>query len=507
MANRTCSRGGEPCYSARKGSQLNPPLTSPLSHVARLALLCSPILMSPVLPAAAQSTSWNATNFEVLPIDPWASVGNPPPDSKSSFLPINQLRAQITVSPMTGTLAAALFQRAAEAEGALKDAGNIYASIGLKEPFFGPFFPRNQPNTRLAFMYNFFQGQQETHKQALSICLPLVIRTKVFQENWIAIDLSLQGKNNRFVYPIHELFHAIQAQYPFQKGRCKIVGWIDEGTADAAAYFLLERRLAEKDFPSSLGFYGLRPYDIPLYLDIAWYRKSVKKRFGIVENSDADTAFSEHTNSFWRYLMDRYDVSPNDKYNPKRLLARAERFMKHAPQGNWLDWVASRVLDKPFIWGPSFPLVYGQFLAEFAAWPGSKYKDFPVKKWLNLGFGGCEKRTLSPNNKSAKITLKPEPDQGEKFSLYPLAERCIQDTVKGFKGKRVMLDLEAEVKQITGKDINNNDTVVKTAEEVADQLVLGFAREERKGTLVENCYSLTRKKPNDQLPCAYKGGR
>ncbi len=490
-------------------------MASLFSRVTLLVILNGLFFMCLAFPVGAE---WTAPYFVVYPKDPWQSVA----------AANNGVIKENSSLPDLKFLAAGSTPKSNAAGKALNQAAAIYAQEGFMEPTFSP---KLKNDTRGVFMYTYPGTAGNPKKETDGEYFPAACDKNEaetylrFAQAWLMLDQK--HTTNLTVLAAHELFHAIQFQYPFHffigKLRCNSAGWIDEGTADAAGNFLLERQLGPageggnggkkgKQFPKNPGFYGIRPYDVPLYKDLAaWDHATITSRFSLKPDDDFDDLVGYWTSSFWRYLMDRFGTS-TEKLDPKRLKMLATLMSAEAPgdtdnQNSWLDWTANRISS---IWPKTdFSYVYAQFLGEFAAWPGSKYPQDRLNDLLNGGFGKCEKVTLTRGKKSAKPPIQLDPRTNMDFALYPVSGRCIQVTVKGFKGKRVQLEIEAEVKPIERVNINGISEIVTPAKELADQLRLSFAREEdgkaNQGELIENCYQIARKKPNKQFPCAFKG--
>ncbi len=469
------------CDRPQRDQQLSPPKVFSFQALARIVLLCILFLMSLPLHVTAD---WTAPYFIVQPMDPWESImkaNNDKLPANLSFMPLSNFLARQT-------------QKSKAASTYLHEVGKIYADIGLKEPNFGP-MPMS--NTRFVYMFNFPGSLTSDSKDAFATYLSAHC-DPIFKTSWMALNTNTSGIY-QYKTIAHELFHPIQEQYPFSKGHCKGDQWIFEGTADAAGFFLMEKKMKEEKGLSlpkkDYKFYGVRPYDVPLNEASAWHQTYVKTRVGL-ELKDAEAVkswFGYRTSSFWRFLMDRYGpISKKDSFEIDRLLALSEGFMKRvAPVGgvDWLPWVAKGVEDN---WGV-FQHVYGEFLAEFAAWPGGKYptNKLSTNFLLEKGFGGCEPVVLSYGNKSTiPIMLKPRTGSGK--ALYPIAGRCIQVTINNVPiGAKLKLELEAHA----------------SSSDIAEQLVLGFAREEHGKTLVDNCYSHARKDKNKAtaFPCLFYG--
>ena len=474
-----------------------------------MVLLCSLVFMSLTLPVLAQSTSWTASNFEVFFIDPWVVVPKqnngayPAPAPVPTF---KEIKDYIEKLGAIGSQVGLMEGMASITKGHLKEAGNIYEGIGLPEPIFGPI----KGSTRGVFLFPFpgLNLPTSTADGIASFIPGQPCNSSLFKDNWIALNANTNLTNRLLQYKsiAHELFHAIQHQSLFKKGLCSVEKWIHEGTADAAGFFLMEKKSREDNLsiPATLKnekFYGIRPYDVPLDEDTSWNIPEVKARFGQkiqgYNTLEINSYFGYRTSSFWRYLMDRYDLTMQ-AYDPRRLLALSTSVLNRPYTSNtlWLDWVAEGVEDN---FG-AFQHAYGEFLAEFAAWPGSKYKQLSFNDVELKGFGGCEPVVLSYANQSTKeIILKPH--TGSNFAFYPISGRCIQVTVNDVKGKKVKLQLEAHA----------------SSSDIAEQLVLGFAREEheergrnqaspyRNTVLEDDCYSYARTKPKDIFPCLFYG--
>ena len=466
-----------------------------------LTFCCLLVFLSLASPVAAQ---WTAPNFEVIPVDPFeklaaANNGKIPKDSKIPRLDLLVPQGSVANPAIT------------EATVTLTESGALYAKGHLNEPSFGPMV---SPTTRGIFIFTFpgSIGDPDT-KDALGFFLPATCQT-AFQESWMAVNTNSSGIE-QYQTLAHELFHAIQWQYPFQQERCgdQVIDWIDEGTADAAGIFLAEKKMKKDGLPfpeeDNSKFYGIRPYDVPLYHDESWNTPEVKERFEtkikVYKEEKIYEYFGYRTSSFWRFLMDRYGkISTRHSFEIARLQALSEAFMERKGlTGNnivaeeWAGWVAAGVEVK---FG-KFQHAYGEFLSEFAAWSGSKYSKLTADSLLKKSFGGCEKVSLSYTNKNtASFTLTPH--KGLMKALYPLAGRCIQVTVENIKkGHALKLMLEVDAK----------------SSHIADQLVLGFAREEHEVAganqqgpykhiiLDHDCYSHARKYRNRVFPCLFYG--
>ena len=456
--------------------------------------------MSLGFPVGAQ---WIANDFFVASTDPWTST-TLTINGKKQFPNLDW--AQLRKNQTTQALAAQDY---------LINIGLLYEQGELLEPNFGP---KVNTTTRAAFMFPFpgTAGLTDAVGQYLSASCD---QSQRFKEDWLAID-DLPPNNDLYHVVAHELFHGIQAQYPFARTasgakNCYMKRWVDEGMADAAGFFLLERKLSGGVPKNDPDFYGMRPYDIPLYEHPAWEEAPFLKRFGFPNTkdgkSDANENFSYRTSSFWRFLMDRWG-NYLDEYDLGRFDALSYPFMKRTgPEKNpptsypahkrWMKWVVEGTNK---YWAYNFFHMYPEFLTEFAAWPGTKYPNQKPDTWLKDAFGGCDHPTrksakpkpviLSSKNTSDTIRLEPVIDgiMGiQPKALYPLAGRCIQVTVKPKKEIPFKLEITVETKK----------------PEEADQLVLGFAREEQGNKPPhDDCYTHARREgyaKHDSISCLY----
>ncbi len=487
------STEGKSCHRPLQDRRLKHLIASLFSRVALLGLLNGLFFMSLAFPVAAE---WNAPYFQIFPIDPWKAGGKPAAGSNTSFPNEKQLNAQMAGIPLPSAIVPVTIF--------LNDIGAIYSRIGLLEPTtFGPKVDLDS-SIRGVFMYEFTGTAQEANTTDIGIYVTACDDELRYKQPWMAINADLGSRfSDAKIYQAiaHELFHPIQARYPYDNCK-KIPSWVEEGMADAAGNFLVELELGGdiEVIANDLTFYGLRPYDVPLYnLDVgtAWTNGAIKDRFKKVGHAIKPRTIGYLTSSFWRFLMDRYGNLPATDINRLKAL---DYFMNRSTtattQLDWLNWVASGTENKKTL--GEFSHLYAEFLAEFAAWPGEKYRDFNPSLWLDIGFGDCEKVTLSYNGKNTKpITITKQ--DGAKFALYPVAGRCIQVTVNDLKPGDVLhlqLEFQAETNFI------------------ANQLVLGFAREEhqevkskkvKKTKLVDNCYALTHKIPKKAFPCLFYG--
>ncbi|MGB5341354.1 MAG: hypothetical protein WBP67_04625 [Thermoanaerobaculia bacterium] len=458
----------------------------------RIAWTCGWLALGASLAAHGQ---WDYPYYIVQPKDPWALAKKKHLDAcaAENKTPCPPFKLTVGASlPPVKYLASTGTPLTAKAGAFLTEIADVYAGEGMWEPNIRPEVPTDAEGTRWAFMFK-LPGAANDSSNSRGEYSEGVCNDPPVKDSWLALNEGvIWDEDKLFNTAAHELFHAVQFRYPaFEvppgKIRCRDVGfeWFVEGTADGVGSFMSERR----GFRPTTGLaLGLRPYDASLHYENSWFDDGVIARvlevFGVnpidcdsVQAPDTPEKCLERvedqarkqmgymTSSFWRFLMDRYSelLEPDD---PERLRAISMVFLEEpgvAPAAG-LDWVAEHAL----FWGP-FQHVYAEFVTEFASWPVKKYKYEDkvdnFTKWLDRAFGGCQQVELTKDDPSEMRSLI--------WPLHPVSAQCIQVTLKGFQGKRIMLDAVAEAA--------NDD--------LADQLVLGIAREERGGNEEFDCYS------------------
>ncbi len=368
-------------------------------------------------------------------------------------------------------------------------AARIYSLGGLIEPILNPAAPIAEER-HVFLIYPMTNALDGTPAALVGEYYSTCINEK-FGLSFFGVN-SLSSTSLKADAVPHELFHAVQAMYPWHQDvrtRCaRIPEWLIEGTADAASYFAIESTTHNKgiDRTGHMSFLGLRRYDLPLFRHPAWQTCTD----GMCKGQDAwenPSPIGYLTSSFWRFLMERISGIRSPDYNAKALEVLG-RYMHGKPPADqysdeeWLDWMAAHTAE---MLGP-FHSVYAEFVTEFASWPGSKYQ-IDKQQWLKDGFKGCATATLTPDHRSEKIKFT---STEQAFGgLYPVAARCIQITLEGFNSGNIQLAGEA---------------IMKTAEQ-ADQLMLGLASEEVEGAAPINCYDLAKGKPRGELSCLHFG--
>lgn len=236
--------------------------------------------------------------------------------------------------------------------------------------------------------------------------------------------------------PAHELFHAIQEGYPFSPGRneqgtCPHK-WINEGTANAAAFGVLEARGVldfERHGPRARYFMGLRPYYIPLHGTLPGKGNEVQAQYG--------------SSSFWRFLYERS--------RPRQWTYLETLFQVPIREGgarkDSLLWVEEGL--ERLEW-PPLHVVYPAFLADYALWGRERFGNRGyASDWLGESFGGCYELTLEPSapSRTVDLNMRARPNRSTDTSvghdLLPMSGRCLRVRTAGF-GRAVEIDVLAE---------------------------------------------------------------
>lgn len=204
----------------------------------------------------------------------------------------------------------------------------------------------------------------------------------------------------------HELFHAIQSNYPLFKNNCALGDWITEGTAEFMGIEMARRLRGIKDENPRVRMGG-RTYSNAL-------------RVGRVHPGHERRNSAYWTSSLWRYIGEHIAAArgggraqakatnPRDPFNPElRYLNKLfNRNLAEKPSENSeLDWLDNGLKD---IIGINLGRIYPNFITTFASYvPERAGADKPeyVDWWQRWLFGGCPQVSLSPAKLEASIPL------------------------------------------------------------------------------------------------------
>lgn len=253
------------------------------------------------------------------------------------------------------------------------------------------------------------------------------------EKRYIRLDLSRIYSGNS-IAPItydniaHEMFHAIQRNYPLFKkdteDRCKLGDWISEATAEAVgadmARVLKNVKLNEIKI-------GPRDYSKPLY----------------VQHAIGATKFRAYwTASIWRYIGEyvsngqkfppvKQNKHPDYRYLQKFFMATIDRYTQEAE----LDWLDLN-LDAQF--GANLNNIYPNFITAFAQYVPERV-GHTQKKYHNEVFGKCDQVTLSES-----VTFVDTPRR--KFGK--VSARCIEVIYTG-SAPQIAIEVSLETDQKT----------------------------------------------------------
>ena len=251
----------------------------------------------------------------------------------------------------------------------------------------------------------------------------------------------------------HELVHVVQNAQSFvrQSDNCLVPGWLAEGTADAIANHLTQKRFNyTPDIATGIGknMHSLRPYN----KNLAWKNNSALPDY--------------RTSSFWRYLAERY--YDNDYSYLARYFATPDDL---SGSDDWFAWLDKLLETDPEGPQKSLYLIYPDFMADYANWGTDKFSYIGEANWVKTAFDGCHTVTLSPQ----------QPKQGLNLDLEPLSAQCIKVHVDGLNPGEV-----ASVKTMAFEDdITKMDNLHLSAAYMKEKVV-SFG-----GAL--NCYKEGRK--------------
>ena len=180
----------------------------------------------------------------------------------------------------------------------------------------------------------------------------------------------------------HELMHVVQNAQAFRNNpstdNCRgMASWVTEGTASAVGWALAAKRFGEPPLSlrAAYHYYGLRYYNLPL-----------NRTFNSVRNP------GYRSSSLWRFIVERYGQG-----NYGLLREFFDRPDTLAGEDDWIRWLDQSLRGIQAISKPMH-LVYPEFLTEFAAWGGARFRRVKESRWLSEGFGGCRKVTLEPGS-------------------------------------------------------------------------------------------------------------
>ena len=238
-----------------------------------------------------------------------------------------------------------------------------------------------------------------------------------------------KGQNadlSRYHYELlaHELFHAIQLNYPgFQEFDCSWGGWLFEGTAEAVGHHVAEvltgKRVSKDDYWDHL---FQRPYDLQLHVE-----RDFKLFRSVADPNEYATA------SFWWWLAEQYKAG--DRLAPIKdpgVKGRDFRYLHEffkikaedaddtlffddptdAEIMTWLD-VALRMH-----FTSTLPRAYADFVTSYADYIPDRVKSpaASAASWRKGVFGGCAQATLSRTSPVDHVSLR----------FNPVAARCVE---------------------------------------------------------------------------------
>lgn len=219
----------------------------------------------------------------------------------------------------------------------------------------------------------------------------------------------------------HELFHAIQANYPDStsaSSKSTSTKWVGEGLSDALGLWAVTgldgfdpaKRFkgGQREFGKAL---GLRPWDMPLELSEftatpLWYEKTAKSLYGI---GDKRTLAAYQTSAFWQFVF----AGPR---KPEHHWRGLHQMLSNPPSSSgdanrallrWTDaGIRSYVAAHPN--GLSHAL--SAFIPYLVEYPDqvveSRSGIFRHPDWLSTIFSnGCPRHVISAENTVAPITL------------------------------------------------------------------------------------------------------
>lgn len=191
-----------------------------------------------------------------------------------------------------------------------------------------------------------------------------------FGVSYFSLNSNLP-KAHRSDIVMHEVFHGVQAMYPWHKvigTKCPYIpNWIVEGTVYGSTGVV--------DRSSDPAFHGLRRYDLPLFHascmgnlhqgDLQSREQASRQRVVAPPN-----LLGCYTSSFWRFLMERISGVRSPNYDAKALEVLGRYMLgkpptKRTSDQQWLDWGAAHTTAML----SHFHYIYAEFVTEFASWP------------------------------------------------------------------------------------------------------------------------------------------
>ena len=427
--------------------------------------------------------SWPATDFQVVTREPVPEEILRSPADQGVLDKLLQWRPESgTPDPDTPTPNTRTMERW------FRDIGDRYRQVGHLPPPLAPIVRTDGADKYRVYVFPYTGSRTRNGSSAGGS-----YETNTCMNNnkvpWLSInhDLTLAPPLRSHYWTIgHELMHALMFGDRILRPCNRNPFEVSEGIPDAAGLFLINQKYPNYSghLDSSNSSVGLRSYRMP-FLTFKDVPESHKSRLEII------TGYG--TSSFWRFLAERFgglqvlrhflhrEIPPGAQHKDVYQWLE-ERLQKLPGLAQTVSPAAERVEKQP----PGFYEVYPAFVTEFASYGGARYKSFDWrrfstwdqarKRWLTKAFGGCQKITLSPENRNGETRIV----------LQPNGAKCFRVAYSGFKGN-VRPSIEAM------------DGNLRTL----DQLHLGWAWKIGPNE-TENCYTKGRQLGSKWPPCVYK---
>ena len=202
----------------------------------------------------------------------------------------------------------------------------------------------------------------------------------------------------------HELFHAVQADYPLFKEGCKngLGDWVTEGTAQAIGMYMAKKLRGVKS-GSTVVEWGMRPYNVHLWVEDDPASKRMK---------DA----SYQTSSFWRYLAEfrggkQLPVASVPASLDYRYLHEffSKAITGKGTEDSELKWLDERLTEN---FQAGLDRIYPAFATTFAAYgkhrivPKQGSRAAAIRKWLDFNYNACKQVNFQPVVRTARQGFK-----------------------------------------------------------------------------------------------------
>lgn len=318
----------------------------------------------------------------------------------------------------------------------------VYQAENLRSPVLDPIGTHaNGSKVYGVFYFGFAGSGMNRHRDSGGLYMPIPNQSRSagcrpIRSGFLAInadkDLADEG---RHLTLSHELFHAVQAAYPFRQG-CMLYYWLNEGMAKGVEQWMYARDhngTEPGEVWGNRGSQGLRPYHVPLHYEPALKRPDgshVTYPYEVTGNMTITRKqIGYGTASFWRFLI---DVAGGLEFLGEMMEAPIS---DDSAEGR-LAWVDDGFGRTNAFGNDRLYALYPEFVTEFASWGGTRYTKIAYKKdavgefgsnreeardvWLRLAFDNCSEVEIGPGE------TKPVP-----LDLERVAARCIEVTYTG----------------------------------------------------------------------------